>query len=79
MDRFWDLTNFFTQHIKNYIRFGKSDGNCDELFLAEDMLFFDDMYYSNWSVFSTEVLRKSMFRVTSFEHEKAELPKKENS
>ena len=63
---------------KNYIRLNNLEDNCEELYLSEDMLFYDDMYYGDWSVMSEEVFEKSGFTVTNFEQDKANLPGNEN-
>lgn len=60
----------YTSHIK----LGKSDDNCDEMFLHEDMIYYDDCYYGDWSVFTDETLKKGEFVTIPFEQSKANLP-----
>ena len=69
---------FIHTTYKNYLRLNNLNDNCEELYLSEDMLFFDGMYYGDWSIISEEVFDKSGFTVTNFEQDKANLPKKEN-
>ena len=58
----------------NFVRLGKKDGNCDELHVHEDMLYYDNVYYGDWSVFADETLEKGEFTTTPFEQSKANLP-----
>lgn len=61
----------YTYHIK----LGRNGGHVDELFLYEDMMYYDGVYYGDWSFFSGDVLAKRNYSITSFEPEKASLPK----
>ena len=63
---------------KNYLRLCNHDDNCFELYLSDDLLFYDGIYYGDWSVMSEEVFEKSGFTVTNFEQDKANLPENEN-
>jgi len=63
---------------KNYIRICNSDETSDELYLSEDMLFYDGVYYGDWIVLSQDAFDKSEFTITDFEQDKANLPEKEN-
>ena len=56
------------------IRLGKSDGDSDSLYLYEDMLYYNGVYYGDWSVFTDETLKKGEFVITAFEQSKANLP-----
>lgn len=58
------------------IKLGKPDGNCDELFLHEDMLYYDGVYYGDWSVFDERTLNDGKYPITEFEKPKADFPKK---
>ena len=58
------------------IKLGKSDGHCDELFVNEDMVYYDGVYYGDWSIFDAQVLKKSQFQISVFQQDKAELPEK---
>ena len=60
----------YTHHVK----LGKPDGNCDEMFLHEDMFYYDGIYYGDWSVFTDETLKKGEFVTIPFEQSKANLP-----
>ena len=55
------------------IRLCKVDDNCDELFLYEDMLYYDGVYYGDWSVFTDETLKKGKFVTIPFEQSKANI------
>jgi len=59
---------------KNFIRLGKPDDNCEELFLHEDMLYYNGVYYGDWSVFTEEIFKKGEFATIPFEQSKANLP-----
>jgi hypothetical protein len=49
----------------------------DELFVHhEDLIYYDGVYYGDWSIFDTQVLEKSRFQVSVFQQEKAKLPEK---
>ena len=55
-----------------HVRFGKSDGGCDELSIVEsELVYYDGVYYGDWSVFG-ELEGQS---VQKFESEKAKPPK----
>ena len=59
----------------NYVRLARKDGICDELHVREkDMLYYDDVYYGDWSVFTDETLKKGEFVTIPFEQSKANLP-----
>ena len=55
------------------VRLGKSDGDSDSLYLYEDMLYYDNVYYGDWSVFTDETLKKGEFGTIPFEQSKANL------
>ena len=56
------------------VRFGRQNGNCDSLYVYEDMLFYNGAYYGDWSVFTDETLKKGEFVTIPFEQSKANLP-----
>jgi len=56
------------------VRLGKPDGDCDSLYVYEDMLFYNGAYYGDWSVFTDETLKKGEFVTIPFEQSKANLP-----
>jgi len=62
-----------------HVKCGKKDGGCDEIFCFEDMLFYDGVYYGDWTVFGAEILEEDRFHLTLFEQEKAKLPEKSRS
>ena len=58
------------------IKLKKPDGNCDELYIhEEDMVYYDGVYYGDWSIFDATVFENSNFQTTVFEQDKANLPK----
>ena len=57
------------------LKLGKSKGNCDELYTHEDMVYYDGVYYGDWSIFDATVFENSNFQTTVFEQDKANLPK----
>ena len=56
------------------VRLGSGDGSCDELFTVEDMLYYDGVYYGDWSIFDEQTLRNGKYKATTFEQPKADLP-----
>jgi len=56
------------------VKLGNPDGNCGELFMYEDMLYYDGVYYGDWTVFTDETLKKSKFATTPFDQSKSNLP-----
>lgn len=58
------------------IKLGKPDGNCDELYVFQDMVYYEGVYYGDWSIFNAEVLGKSTYQVSVFQQDKAKLLKK---
>jgi hypothetical protein len=58
-----------------HLKLGWPDDYCDELFVhAEDLVFYDGVYYGDWSVFGQEALKQGSFQVTEFDSAKASLP-----
>jgi hypothetical protein len=60
----------------HHLKLGKSDNCIDELFLFEDMLYYDNAYYGDWSIFSEQALKEDGFKITTFEQPKGTLPAK---
>lgn len=57
------------------VRLGYEDGSCDELLTFEDMLYYDDHYYGDWSIFGEETLETGKYQTIIFEQSKADLPR----
>lgn len=57
------------------VRFGKQDGDCDSLYAVEDMLYYDGVYYGDWTVFSLQTLVSGKYQLTAYEQKKANLPR----
>lgn len=55
------------------IKLGKPDRNCDELCTHEDMIYYDGVYYGDWSVFDERILNDAKYQATEFEQSKANL------
>lgn len=52
------------------------DEDCDVLHVHPcDMVYYDGVYYGDWTIFGPEVLEKTEYRPTPFQQEKANLPK----
>jgi len=68
--------NYAHTTYRYHIKLGKADGDYFELYCFEDMLYYDGIYYGDWSVFGIEVLKESQFQVTDFQQDKAKLPEK---
>lgn len=58
------------------IKLGTPNGNCDELYAHEDMMYYDGVYYGDWSIFDIQVFEKSQFQISVFQQDKAKLPQK---
>ena len=58
------------------VRLGRQDGDCDSLYTHEDMLYYDGVYYGDWSVFDERTLNDGKYPITEFEQPKADFPKK---
>ncbi len=61
----------------HHLKLGRPDDNRYELFVAEDMLYYDSVYYGDWSVFDEQTLQKSKYQAVVFEQHKANLPQSE--
>ena len=57
-----------------HVKLGKQDDHCDELFGFEDMIYYDGVYYGDWSVFDERTLNGSKYQITVFKQSKANLP-----
>jgi len=65
---------FVQRTYTTVLRLGKSNGDSNSLYLFEDMLYYDNVYYGDWSVFTDETLKKGEFVTIPFEQSKANLP-----
>ena len=59
----------------SHVRLGRSDGNCDELHIYEDMLYYDGCYYGDWSVFGEAEFKQGDFKLSTYDSSKAKPPK----
>jgi len=50
------------------------NGLCSEFFCYEDMVYYDGVYYGDWSVFGLETLEKRKYKPAVFEQKKEDLP-----
>jgi hypothetical protein len=65
---------FVQMTYASHLKLGRPDGHCDELFVhADDMVFYDDVYYGDWSVFGQDAFKQDGFQVTEFVPAKAVL------
>ena len=67
-----------TTYLHN-VKLGKPNSNCDKLFTYEDMLYYDGVYYGDWSVFARAILEKAGFKTIPFEQANANLPETSKS
>jgi hypothetical protein len=59
-----------------HLKLGKPDGGCDELYIvAPDLLFYDGVYYGDWSVFGGDELKADEFKLSIYDSAKAKPPK----
>jgi len=70
-----DPYQFVHTTYASHVKLGKLDGNCDELLIYGDMLYYDDCYYGDWSVFGQGILRDGKYQLSKFEQLKASLSK----
>ena len=56
------------------LELGNND-TCDELFYHGGMVYYDGIYYANWTVFDDPTLNDGRYQPTAFEQSKANLPK----
>lgn len=55
-----------------HIKMGYQRDIFQELFIMEDMIYYDGIYYGDWSVFGTN---SDSFPITQYDESKAHLPK----
>ena len=59
-----------------HLRLGKSDDSCDELQIVEpDMLYYDGVYYGDWSIFGEDEFKTDGFKASVFNPANAKPPK----
>ena len=60
------------------LKLGKPDGNCDKLYIVgPDMVFYDGVYYGDWSVFGENELKEDGLELPTYDPAKAKPPKLE--
>jgi hypothetical protein len=57
------------------IRLGTPDANDHELHLPEDLIYYDCIYYGDWTIFDDSCLHEGKYALTPFEQPKAVLAK----
>jgi len=58
------------------LKLGKPDDSCDELYIVvPDMVFYDGVYYGDWSVFGSDELKADDFKPSAYDPVKAKPPK----
>ena len=63
-----------------HIKMGLDSGDVHNLYVMEDMIHYDGMYYGDWSVFPEEIyLKENQSLRQSYDSQKADLPKKKNA
>ena len=57
-----------------HLKLSKPNGNCDQLYIhPEGLVFYDRIYYGDWSVFGENGLKDGNFELSVFEPTKAKL------
>ena len=56
------------------IKLADENDDIDELFIFEDMLYYEGVYYGDWSVFDERAFNDSNYQIAVFEQFKANLP-----
>lgn len=59
-----------------HVTLGLDNGELHDLYTVEDMIFYDNMYYGDWSVFTEDSLKEGQCSTQPYDSFKAELPKK---
>ena len=58
------------------LKLGRLDGDCDELYICQpDMIFYDGVYYGDWSVFGEAELKADNFELSIYDPSKTKPPK----
>jgi len=58
------------------LKMGKLNGDCDELYIVQpDMIFYDGIYYGDWSVFGEAEFKQGDFKLSTYDSSKAKPPK----
>jgi len=58
------------------LKLGKPDGGCDELYIVQpDMIFYDGVYYGDWTVFGEAEFKQGDFKLSTYDPSKAKPPK----
>ena len=57
-----------------HVKLGKPDSDCDELFGFEDMIYYDGVYYGDWSVFDESTCRHGNYSPMPFDKFNVHLP-----
>ena len=61
---------------QSFLKLGRPDGSCDELYIVgPDMVFYDCVYYGDWSVFGEAELKEDDFKLSTYDLSKAKPPK----
>ena len=69
--------NYVHTTYRYHLKLGKADNFVDELFVdREDLIYYDCVYYGDWSVFDARILEESQFQISVFQQDKAKLPEK---
>jgi len=72
--------NFAHTTYSSMLKLGRADGNCDQLHITgPDMIYYNGVYYGDWSIFDEVIFKEARFQVAHFEQSKAELPNSVNS
>ncbi len=63
-----------------FIKMGLHSGEVHNLYVVEDMIYYDGMYYGDWSVFPEEIcLKENQSLRQPYDSQKADLPKKDEA
>ncbi len=61
------------------IKMGLDNGKVHDLYVMEDMVYYNGVYYGDWSVFPEEIyLKENQTLLQSYDSQKADLPKKQD-
>ena len=71
--------DFFRTTYLCHIKMGLDSGDVHELYVVEDMIYYDGVYYGDWSVFPEEIyLKENQSLRQPYDSQKADLPKKQD-
>ena len=71
--------NYIHTTYANHLKMGLNDNAVHKLYVVEDMIYYNGVYYGDWSVFPEQILEKQNLNLRQiYDNQKARLPEREN-